>query len=62
MGEEPFTPTTGMVRDDYAYYGESSPAGTIEESKAEFDRWLERIRSQAYRQGYEDDMAGRHVQ
>jgi hypothetical protein len=25
-----------MVRDDYAYYGESSPAGTIEESKAEF--------------------------
>ena len=50
MDEEPFTPTTGMVRDDYAYYGESSPAGTIEESKAEFDRWLERIRSQAYRQ------------
>ena len=59
MDEEPFTPTTGMVRDDYAYYGESSPAGTIEESKAEFDRWLERIRSQAYRQGYEDGGAER---
>ena len=36
MGEEAFTPTTGMEGDDYAYYGESSPAGTIEESKAEF--------------------------
>lgn len=53
MDEEPFTPTTSMIRDDYAYYGESSPAGTIEESKAEFDRWLEHIRREAWQQGYE---------
>lgn len=61
MGEEPFTPTTGMVRDDYAYYGESSPAGAIEESKAEFltggwSAYAARPTSRATR------MAGRNVQ
>lgn len=61
MDEEPFTPTTGMVRDDYAYYGESSPAGTIERnprpsSTGGWSAYAARPTGRATR------MAGRNVQ
>lgn len=64
MSEQPYTPDTEAVREQYTR--EQPPhVGTVSSKSAEFDRWLDRVRAAARREGqaeaWEDAVASAHL-
>lgn len=53
MSEQPYTPDTETVREQYTR--EQPPhIGTVSSKSAEFERWLDRIKADARREGQAD--------
>ena len=51
-----YTPSTEDVRESYTYFRGTIP--TVEH-EAEFDRWLNEVRAEAWDEGYVDALIGR---
>lgn len=47
-----YTPPTDWVRDAFA--DENYPALSVDEAYAAFDRWLRKVKSEAWNEGYAD--------
>lgn len=60
MSEQPYTPDTEAVREQYTR--EQPPhVGTVSSKSAEFDRWLDRVRAAARREGQAEAWAEAHA-